>query len=619
MFTLARGKSPATPRPRHVMPFFIGVLCLWILQDHLASDSFTGLGAALSKLSPIQWITAGLATAVSFWALGRYDVILHQHLRTGCRPHHAFASGAAAIAIGQTVGLGVLSGALVRWRLVPGITLAQSTKIASGVAACFLVGLTFCLGLVGTFAPSEVLTNVHGAIFFFVFFCIAFLCVLKPKITLGNCHIRCPSLKMLGTVTVLALVDAISASVALWCLLPTQAVLPLAALIPAYMLALGAALLGGTPGGVGPFELVLLAALPAVSQADLLCGIVAFRLMYYAVPFCVAALMLRRPFVQGGPSDMRRRDLHERDLMRAPRAEIGLCRQGDAGIVEARQVSLPVLRPGQSLCLLFAPLAGQPVAALKVLVSEARRETLWPLVYKADGRMAAAATKLGWRALHVADDLVIDTAGFDTQGRTFRQLRRKLRQAEQSGVTVHRGGALPWKDLAGIDADWQARQGAARGMTMGRFCPEYLSHQAVFLARHEGRVVAFASFHTSKRDWCLDLMRTCATAPDGTMHAVIRSAIQAAEQDQVPRFSLAALPPKRGVMAWCAAKMGEGTGLLQFKMSFNPKRTARYALAPGWVSLILGLSDLWLSIRRPNRNLAHNHHENNEFARARAV
>ncbi|MEL7258117.1 MAG: DUF2156 domain-containing protein, partial [Pseudomonadota bacterium] len=331
------------------------------------------------------------------------------------------------------------------------------------------------------------------------------------------------------------------------------------------------------------------------------------------------ALVLLRPFASSTPSGIYRRDLHERDLKTAPRAEIGLCRQGDAGFVVSRRVSLPVLRPGQSLCLLFAPHGGSSEAALDTLKEAAHRELLFPMVYKADDRMTAIAKMRGWRALHVADDLALKPSEFITQGRAFRQLRRKLRQAGQSGIVIERGAALPWKDLARIDAAWQTRRGAARGMTMGRFCPNYLSHQAVFLARQQGRTVAFASFHVSTQEWCLDLMRATPDAPDGTMHALITAAIDAAKAADVPRFSLAALPPERGPIAWCAAKFGHGTGLSQFKMSFNPRRVPRYALAPNWTSLVLGLADLWLSIRRPNRNLAHNHHENNEFARARGV
>ncbi len=619
MFTLVGGKAPATSFLRHVMPLAVGALCLWILQGQISSDTFAGLGTALANLTSAQWISAGLATAVSFWALGRYDLILHRHLRTDCSPRQACASGAAAIAIGQTIGLGVLSGALVRWRLVPDLSLAQATKIATGVAVSFLLGLVLCLGLIGVLFPSDVLSFHQGLFCLFLFCSFGLLCFLYPTFRLGRAILRGPSLRMLGGIASLTLIDTFCAGVALWCLMPSDTALPLLALMPAYMLALGAALLSGTPGGVGPFELVLLAALPGIPQAELLCGIVAFRLIYYAIPFSLAALLLLRPFAPLAHSDICRRNLHERDLRKAPRAEIGLCRQADAGVIASRHVSLPVLRPGQSLCLLFAALGGAPEAALATLKKQAHREMLFPIVYKADGRMTAVATKSGWRALHVADDLVLKPSEFQTEGRAYRQLRRKLRQAEQAGLSIERGTALPWKELAQVDADWQARQGRARGMTMGQFCPEYLSHQDVFLARLKGRVVAFASFHVSTDEWCLDLMRANAPVPDGTMHALITAAIAAANEAGVPRFCLAALPPERGLIAWLAAKSGCSTGLSQFKKSFNPKRSPRYALAPSWVQLAIGLGDLLRAVRRPNRNLAHNHHENNEFARARGV
>ena len=136
--------------------------------------------------------------------------------------------------------------------------------------------------------------------------------------------------------------------------------------------------------------------------------------------------------------------------------------------------------------------------------------------------------------VRVADDAVIDLPGFSLDGSRHRQLRRKLRHAEQAEVTVMPcGDILPLTALAQVEAAWQADHGPAAGTTLGRFEPGYLAHQAVYTAWCGPRVVAFASFHRAKREWCLDLMRSCSDMPDGTMHSLIHAALTDASVDAV--------------------------------------------------------------------------------------
>lgn len=588
---------------RLALPLCFGLVCIWVLMRQVDEGAFAGLGEVMAQLSAWQWAGAVLATAVSFAALGQYDVILHKHLRTDIPARQARLSGAAAIAIGQTVGMGVISGALVRWRLLPGLSLVQALKLATGVAVTFLIGLSFALGLATLLSPSDLLPAVLPLFLLLLFGVSAILVFLHPRIHLRALTLRMPSLCALGAIAGLTLIDTVFAGIALWCLLPETVAMSAGALLPVYMIALGAALLSGTPGGLGPFELVLVALLPQVPDTELLCAIVGFRLVYYALPAVLAGILLIRPLPDGMRPGTIKRALHESDLAGPAQAEAGLCRQSGAEVLALGTLRLPVIRPGQTLCMLFGPLsapgAAGPRNALALMQGHATRESLIPLVYKADARLAATARRQCWNALHVADDMVLRPTDFSTEGSAFRQLRRKLRRAAQSGVTVARETILPWGALRDIDATWQARQGTARGMTMGRFCPGYLSHQAVFLARLDDRVVGFASFHIGRRDWCLDLMRAGDGAPEGTMHALVATAVAEARQAGIAQLSLAALPPAHGPLAQLAERFAPASGLAQFKSSFAARRVPRYALARSRIGLWLGLLDLWLAIRRP--------------------
>ncbi len=98
------------------------------------------MAAAFGQVTAAQWLAALAATAVSFWAVGHCDLVLHRHLGTGVGAGAAKRSGSAAITISQTLGFGLITGALVRWRMRPGMTLWQAARLTATVAISFLIG-----------------------------------------------------------------------------------------------------------------------------------------------------------------------------------------------------------------------------------------------------------------------------------------------------------------------------------------------------------------------------------------------------------------------------------------------------------------------------------------------
>ncbi|MEZ5796458.1 MAG: YbhN family protein [Paracoccaceae bacterium] len=69
---------------------------------------------------------------------------------------------------------------------------------------------------------------------------------------------------------------------------------PFLALLPAFLLAFGAGLLSGTPGGIGAFEVVLLALLPAHPAEGVIAATLAWRGVYHLAPAAIAALAVLR-------------------------------------------------------------------------------------------------------------------------------------------------------------------------------------------------------------------------------------------------------------------------------------------------------------------------------------
>src|SRR5690606_31425904 len=114
--------------------------CLALLSPRLADIDAAAVFAAARAVPATGWGLALAATAASFAAIGGYDVLVHRHLGTGIGGRRARLSGMAAVAIGQMLGFGLITGALVRWRLCPGLGVAGALRVTATVTATFVSG-----------------------------------------------------------------------------------------------------------------------------------------------------------------------------------------------------------------------------------------------------------------------------------------------------------------------------------------------------------------------------------------------------------------------------------------------------------------------------------------------
>lgn len=126
--------------PRAALSLGLTAAFLWLLSERLSHLDGPVLMAAVWQLAPTQWLQSLGFTALSFWAVGRYDAVLHRHLMSGMPERLARRAGIAAIAVSQTLGLGLISGAILRWRMLPGFSLWQATRLTAAVALSFLAG-----------------------------------------------------------------------------------------------------------------------------------------------------------------------------------------------------------------------------------------------------------------------------------------------------------------------------------------------------------------------------------------------------------------------------------------------------------------------------------------------
>ncbi len=607
----------------------IAIAFLWLLANRLADIPLHEASGHLFTVTSSQWLTAVVATAASIWAAGRYDGVIHRYLATGVHASDACRAGATAIAVSQTIGLGVVTGSILRWRMLPNQSLWQATKLTGLVTLFFLLGWAIFTACILVILPGAPFKPVAACV------------VMVGIVGIGTCAaappwrtVRWPNLFVILRLLGLTALDTLAAAFALWVLCPAELALPFATLLPVFLLALGAGLMSGAPGGIGAFELTLLALLPALPEGPLLAAVLTWRMVYFAVPAVIgAAFAIKGPKKRPLPPTF----VAPAALTKtASRAETGLLAQGHLSLISAGydQAWLSGRTP-HCLIALFDPLAQDPQTgaaicdqrlAIIALIDAANSESRLPVLYKCSARTAAIARSLGLLLRPIAREAWLNPRCFDLNTPSRAGLRRKLRRASTAGIRVTTG-AQDWTALERIATEWAVLHGGERGFSMGRFDPHYLKNQRIYVASVDGNPVAFASFHAGKYEWTLDLMRHSALSPDGTMHALIATAIADAAAQDLPRLSLAAVPmaaltqtPRGYFAAWGHRVLGgKDAGLAQFKSAFVPQWQTLYLAAPHRLGLVLSGAEIAREVLAPAAlvNSAHHVHAQYGFATAR--
>lgn len=613
-----------------LMTLFIG----WLVWGKLSHLNVQLILTTVSTVTPQQWGLALLATAGSFWAVGQYDSVLHAQLGTGISKSSARRSGIAAIGLSQFLGFGALTGALIRWRMLPELTLWQSARLSAAVALSFLAGwavVAACAVLI--LQPDIPWMKTLALLAVTLAGGMAALSIFPPAALV---RWPWPSLRTMGTVVMLAAIDTVLAGLTLYVLLPPEIIVGIGQLISAYLFALGAGLVGATPGGIGPFEALLASLLPTMPLEPLLGAVVAYRIAYYGIPAVISAVIVligpRRcnlsqnaQLTKTSSSPFLTPQI-EMQLFSAPRAETNLLRTRDFSLLTDRSgAHLALAAPiGQSLVMLSDPLTAKTSAteARIALSQTARARFRMPAIYKCGARMAASVRKAGWKVIPTAEEAWLVPADFTIEGSSKRQLRRVLRKAEDAGISIKEGGrVLPLAEMDRVAQDWKTLHGGERGFSMGTYDRAYITCQRVFLASKNGQLVGFITLHETRNEMTLDLMRNTKDAPDGTIQMLIIAAIHAAAAYGCPRVSLAAVPwageDKTPLLRWLRKRFlrkSGHAGLKRFKAAFGPNWETLYLAAPSRLSLTVASMDILRRVTAPPRPVRDNPMRASRFA-----
>lgn len=302
---------PATPSPSppdagglrrtlRVLSWVVSALLLalaaWLLHRYLGAMRWHDVWAALWDLPRLHVAGALAATAVSFAMLAMFDVLAARDVAPRIPWRLAAFAGFAAHALSNTLGFHAVTGGAVRYRVYATAGLGAGDVARVVGLASLGVGLGYAvLGAVGLLMEPSVVAGwgrVAGlALAALLIGLLGWLA--RPRVV--RLHRWSVALPGSGGAALQMLVGGVEMSAAIgamYLLLPPAIAPPFADFVPIYLAALLAGIISHAPGGLGVFEAILLGSFPAEARADVLAGLLCYRVVYNLLPFSVAALVL---------------------------------------------------------------------------------------------------------------------------------------------------------------------------------------------------------------------------------------------------------------------------------------------------------------------------------------
>lgn len=270
------------------------------LRRLLAEVHYADVLAAVVATPSPKIAGAVLATAFSYLALTRYDASALRYVGARVGGGTVVLTSFVAYALSNTIGLGPLSGGVVRMRLysAAGVPPPQVARVIVFNAAAFGLGMLFfgAAGLLWGAHDVARMLHTHGWVLrlvasamLLVLIGFLWLCVRRRAIGIGKLwQIQLPPAELALRQLAISAVELAASAFVLWLLLPPGHI-PLAAFIAFYAIAITAGIVSHIPGGVGVFETVmLLAAGNDVPRDAMLGALLLNRGIYYLLPLVVA-------------------------------------------------------------------------------------------------------------------------------------------------------------------------------------------------------------------------------------------------------------------------------------------------------------------------------------------
>jgi phosphatidylglycerol lysyltransferase len=281
------------------------VFALFLLHGELRAYRYHDITRAIEALPRSNFLFALAFTAIAYGLLPAYDAIALEYVGKPLPLHRVAFSSFISYGLSQTLGFPVVTGNSVRYRFWSawGLSTAEIAQAVGFVGATFILGIVFLSGVVFLLEPAntmrliglgqEIVRPIGGVLLIAVALYIAWSAAQRRPLRVAGWQFPIPSLKMTIAQVSVATVDWAAAGAVLYALLPSSHGIRFLPFLGAFLLAQFAGQISHVPGGLGIFEtLMVLLLKPYLPAASALAALIAFRAIYYLLPFALSLLML---------------------------------------------------------------------------------------------------------------------------------------------------------------------------------------------------------------------------------------------------------------------------------------------------------------------------------------
>src|SRR5260221_138568 len=296
-----RSRLRYLPASASLLVFAFAIIALHRLagEFHLAD-----VQSAFRAISVHSFVLALLFAAASYFLLTQYERRAMRYAG-GELPYARIAfTSFIAYSVGHNLGVSALSGGAVRLRMysAAGLSVQQIAQIVGFGSLTFALGATTLTAVslmvtVGS-APSllhssRTVAIVAGTVLLLlVAGYLMAIAARRAPVVIRDWTVAPPSTLLTLQQLAVSAADLLCASATLYVLLPAVSGVSYWAFAGLYMVAMSAGVLSAVPGGLGVFEAVFVVLLPGVPPPQLLGVLIAYRLVYYALPFLVSIGLL---------------------------------------------------------------------------------------------------------------------------------------------------------------------------------------------------------------------------------------------------------------------------------------------------------------------------------------
>ena len=304
---------PAPPPARRRGSRWIGpvavlvivAIALEVLRDALRHYRYRDIASALHTIPDVQIVIAVVLTFACYATLPAYDALALAYVgRRIALRRVAFASF-IAYGLSQTLGFPVLTGSAVRYRFWSawGLSTSEIARAAAFANSTFTLGVVAIAGVVFVVEPPTTVGLLHipllaaraagVACIAIVASYLAASALQRGPVRIRRAEIPIPRLPTAAFQLLVAVVDWSLAGAVLFVLLPPEARPAFLPFLGVFLLAQFIGLVSHVPGGLGVFEALMVILLaPSLGAREVVGALVAYRVIYYLLPFTIAVLLL---------------------------------------------------------------------------------------------------------------------------------------------------------------------------------------------------------------------------------------------------------------------------------------------------------------------------------------